>query len=62
MVRNYTDKQLLDKVKSLSTFTHIPESLWVLGVRSTADMPDEFDDKFYIFRGEPSRRFQIIQF
>lgn len=52
MVRNYTDKQLLDKVKSLSTFTHIPESLWVLGVRSTADLPDEFDDKFYIFRGE----------
>jgi hypothetical protein len=52
MVRKYTDKQLLDKVKSLPSFSKIPENLWVLGVRSNEDLTDIYDDKFYIYRGE----------
>jgi len=52
MVRKYTDKELLDRVKSLPTFQSIPDSLWLIGVRSKADKPDEFDDKFYLYRGE----------
>jgi len=52
MVRKYTDKQLLDRVKSLPSFSKIPENLWVLGVRSNEDLTDIYDDKFYIYRGE----------
>jgi hypothetical protein len=52
MVKNYTDKQLLDRVKKLPTFSSIPLGLWILGVRSAADLTNQFDDKFYIFRGE----------
>lgn len=52
MVRNYTDKQLLDKVKELSSFKSIPSDYWILGVRSNEDTSDTFDDKFYLFHGE----------
>jgi len=52
MVKNYTDQQLLDKVKSLPTFKQIPSHEWLLGVRSNEDNPDQFDDKIYMFRGE----------
>lgn len=52
MVREYTDKELLDKVKELSSFKSIPKTLWILGVRSKADIPNAFDDKFYIYQGE----------
>lgn len=51
-VRAYTDKELLDRVKSLPSFTSIPEDYWILGVRSNEDAYNEFDDKFYLFRGE----------
>lgn len=51
-VRAYTDKELLDKVKSLSSFKVIPKDYWLLGVRSKEDTPDVFDDKFYLFKGE----------
>ncbi len=52
MVRAYTDKQLLEKVKSLSSFTKIPSGYWLLGVRSQDDLPNRFDDKIYLFKGE----------
>ncbi len=52
MVRKYTDKQLLDRVKSLQSFKSIPDSLWIVGVRSNEDLPDIYDDKFYLYRGE----------
>lgn len=52
MVRPYTDKQLLEKVKSLSSFTKIPDGYWLLGVRSQDDIPNRFDDKIYLFKGE----------
>lgn len=52
MVKKYTDKQLLDKVKTIEGYTSIPTGRWILGVRSNEDMPNYFDDKFYEFEGE----------
>ena len=51
-VRSYTDSELLDKVKSLPTFTKIPKQRWILGVRSNEDTYNSYDDKFYEFEGE----------
>ena len=51
-MKNYTDKQLLDKVKSLSSFKSIPNDYWILGIQSNEDKFNEFDDKFYLFKGE----------
>lgn len=52
MVKIYTDKELIAQVKKLKTFSKIPSNRWILGVRSKADLPNLFDDKFYIFEGE----------
>lgn len=52
MVKNYTDKQLLDKVKSLPSFKGIPKDYWILAVRSDEDTFNVFDDKYYLFQGE----------
>jgi hypothetical protein len=51
-IRNYTDKQLLDKAKSLPTFKGIPTGYWIQGVRSLGDAPDQYDDKAYLWKGE----------
>lgn len=52
MVRNYTDDELLKRVKTLKSFKSIPNDYWILGARSNEDTPNKFDDKFYIFCGE----------
>lgn len=52
MVRAYKNKDLLDRVKSLLSFTSIPDDYWILGVQSQEDTYNRFDDKFYIFKGE----------
>lgn len=52
MVRNYTSKQLLDRVKSLPSFKEIPLGHWILAVRSDEDIFNTFDDKYYLFKGE----------
>lgn len=52
MVKNYTDAELLKKVKSLPSFKSIPKDYWLLGIRSTEDLFDTFDDKVYLFQGE----------
>lgn len=51
-VKNYTTKQLLDRVKSLPSFRGIPSGYWLLGVQSNEDKFNTFDDKFYLFKGE----------
>jgi hypothetical protein len=51
-VRNYTTKELLDKVKSLPSFKGIPKGYWILGASSIEDAPNSFDDKFYLFYDE----------
>ncbi len=51
-VKSYTDKQILDRAKSLPSFQFIPRDYWICGVRSTEDKTDTYDDKFYLFQGE----------
>ena len=51
MVRKYTDKELLDRVKSLESFKGYPKGRWIIGVRSKDDLVNKFDDKFYIYEG-----------
>ena len=51
-VKNYTDRQILDRVKSLKSFKGIPQGYWIVGVRSEDDAPNKYDDKFYLFNGE----------
>ena len=52
MVKNYTDKQLLDRVKSLESFKKIPDDYWLIFVRSANPISDRFDDKAYLYKGE----------
>lgn len=51
-MKNYTDEQLLNRVKGLKSFIRIPNDYWILGVQSNEDKFNEFDDKFYLFKGE----------
>ena len=51
-VKSYTDTQLLERVKQLKSFKQIPTEYWLLGVRSSEDAPNKYDDKFYLFDGE----------
>ena len=61
-VRTYNDKELLNKVKSLSSFKSVPQGYWILGVRSNEDAPNKYDDKFYIFNGKKICKFQEFFF
>lgn len=52
MVRNYTDAELLARVKKTPRFISIPQEYWIIGARSNEDTPNRPDDKFYLFLGE----------
>lgn len=57
-VGKYTDKQLLDRVKSHAVgFTHIPAGYWLIGVQSNEDEADLFEDKLYLFKHD---KFQAV--
>jgi hypothetical protein len=51
-VKNYTTKQLLNRMRSLSSYTHIPKGHHVIVVRSNEDAYNVYDDKLYLFMGE----------
>lgn len=51
MTSLYTDKQLIDRMKSLPSFQYIPGNLHIIAVRSKEDLFDQFDDKLYLFEG-----------
>lgn len=51
-VKSYSDGQILDRVKGLPSFISIPQVFWLIGVRSTEDLYNQFDDKAYLFKGE----------
>ena len=51
-VRKYSDKELLNHVKSMSDFKGIPKGYWIISVRSKEDARDSFDDKRYLFETE----------
>ena len=46
----YTDEQLINRVKSLDARI-VPDKYLIVGVQSLADNFNEFDDKFYLFLG-----------
>jgi hypothetical protein len=48
---NYTDQQLLDRLKAIGGKT-TPNKYLIIGVQSKADAFDKFDDKFYVFLGD----------
>ena len=50
-VKGYTNKQLLRQVKKANNYAGIPKGYWILGVKSTEDEYNIFDDKFYLFHG-----------
>jgi hypothetical protein len=51
-VKNYTDQQILDRVKSVAKgFVDFPYGYWNVYVRSTENEFDRFDDKRYTFFG-----------
>lgn len=50
-VKSYTDKQILERVKSHARgFEDFPVDYWLIGVRSQEDEFNKFDDKFYLFQ------------
>lgn len=51
-VKEYNDKDLLDKASSLPSFKGFPTTYWALAVRSNEDANNLFDDKVYLFCGE----------
>ena len=51
-VKNYTDKNLIDRMKSLSSFIKIPTGIHLIAVRSNEDEPNKYDDKLYVFNNE----------
>lgn len=48
-VRNYTTDELLDRVRSLSSFRYFPKEDFLIGVRSNENSNNVYDDKFYHF-------------
>lgn len=58
-MRTFTDKELLDRVASLPSFTHWPNHLEVY-VRSKADQFDAFDDKFFSYAKQPDGSMKFI--
>jgi hypothetical protein len=48
-VRSYTDRELLERVKSLPSFKGFPDHPLDIWVRSAEDEFDKFDDKVYTF-------------
>jgi len=48
-VKNYTDKQLIDRMKSLPSFRYLPKGKHIIVLRSIEDAPDRYDDKLYLF-------------
>jgi hypothetical protein len=51
-VKPYTDKQLIDRMKSLPSFLYVPQGRHIIVVRSNEDAFDKFDDKLYLFKHE----------
>jgi hypothetical protein len=46
----YTDQQLINRVETTAAgFTGWKKGIYLIAVRSSADIPDAFDDKAYVF-------------
>lgn len=36
----------------MNGYKFIPNKYWIVGIRSNADLPDKFDDAFYLFNND----------
>ena len=52
MVRNYTDLEIINRIRGLKSFKGFPLQRYIVGIRSNEDKTNTPDDKFYIFEGE----------
>ncbi len=50
-MNKYTDQQILNRVSKIEGFVGIPNGVWIVGIRSSADVYNAFDDKFFVYRG-----------
>lgn len=48
-VRNFTDKEILQRAMSVSGFKGFPPGRFIIGIRSRKDIFNIYDDKFYEF-------------
>lgn len=53
-VKNYTNDDLIGRMKTLPSFMYVPKGLHKIVVRSKEDEPDKYDDKAYLFLGKRS--------
>lgn len=51
-VKNYTDIDLINRMRSLPSFKYVPDDHHIITVRSKEDIPDSYDDKLYLFKGD----------
>lgn len=52
----YTDMQLLSRVEKLGAFEGWKAGVYLIAVRSAADVPDAFDDKAYVYECAEGQR------
>lgn len=53
--KQYSQEELVKRVRSLPALVHgneLPSDYWILGMQSKANIPDKFDDLFYLFKGD----------
>lgn len=48
----YSAEFLIERVKQMPDFKYIPKGYWIIGIRSSEDQPDRFDDVFNLMHGE----------
>ena len=48
----YTEKQLITMMKRAEGFKAVPSAYHIIGVSSSADAPNKFDDTFHLMKGE----------
>ncbi len=49
-IRNYSDKEILRRVRSLASFTGFPNGILDVWIRSKSDDYDRFDDKVFTYQ------------
>lgn len=49
-MKQYTEKEILDRVKQVNGYKCIPGDYWIAGIQSKEDRFNEFDDMFYLFK------------
>lgn len=56
----YSDRQLIERVERLGAFEGWKPGMYLICVRSAADVPDAFDDKAYLYRVEAGQRPKFV--